>query len=556
MDDGHDATGIDPSVVLGVEGASKQYVRIRALDDVTVHLHRGESLALIGANGAGKSTLVRILTGATEPDGGTVIVDGARHRLRSVRDARLKGIGFVPQELGVAPDLTLAENLLAGGWQSSSGMVRTKPSLEAVQAVAKRVGLTASPRQLARNLSPGERRLAMIARSLIVHPRTLILDEPTAALADKEADRIVSVLRELHGEGISIIYISHRLAEIERLCDTVVVLRDGRVVMEAPATAESVARSVVVGMAGGAHRPTTAEATAPAQAAGPAAPAEPAELRKSEAAAEPLKAAGSQPAPSPADAVGRHSGASDEALRCTGLRNQVLRDVSFDVRVGEIVGLAGLLGAGRTEILRAIAGADPLAAGELRVFGETVSFKSTTKATAKGVALIPEDRRNQGGLLGLSIRENLVLPAIPARRWGWLNRSLERTLTDEAIRQFGIKCPSPDALLQTLSGGNQQKVILARWIMSGARLLLLDEPTAGIDVVAKQEIMALITTVVREGRAAVLVSSELAELREYCDRIFVVRNGRIQQVCDRGVPLEELARMCGERSVVGSAMST
>jgi len=529
MDDGHDTTGIDPSVVLGVEGVSKQYVRIRALDDVTVHLHRGESLALIGANGAGKSTLVRILTGATEPDGGTVIVDGARHRLRSVREARLKGIGFVPQELGVAPDLTIAENLLAGGWHSSSGMVRTKPSLEAVQSVAKRVGLTASPRQLARNLSPGERRLAMIARSLIVHPRTLILDEPTAALADKEADRIVSVLRELHGEGISIIYISHRLAEIERLCDTVVVLRDGRVVMEAPATAESVARSVVVGMAGAAQRSAAAGQPAAAIADGPSAPP---------------------------DAAGRSGAASGEALRCTGLRNQVLRDVSFDVRVGEIVGLAGLLGAGRTEILRAIAGADPLAAGELRVFGETVSFKSTTRATAKGVALIPEDRRNQGGLLGLSIRENLVLPAIPARRWGWLNRSLERTITDEAIRRFGIKCPSPDALLQTLSGGNQQKVILARWIMSGARLLLLDEPTAGIDVVAKQEIMALITTVVRDGRAAVLVSSELAELREYCDRIFVVRAGRIQQVCDRGVSLEELARLCGERSVVGSAMST
>jgi ABC-type sugar transport system ATPase subunit len=545
MDDGHDTAGIDPSVVLGVEGVSKQYVRIRALDDVTVHLHRGEALALIGANGAGKSTLVRILTGATEPDGGTVIIDGARHRLRSVRDARLKGIGFVPQELGVAPDLTLAENLLAGGWQSWSGMVRTKPSLEAVQSVAKRVGLTASPRQLARNLSPGERRLAMIARSLMVHPRTLILDEPTAALADKEADRIVSVLRELHGVGISIVYISHRLAEIERLCDTVVVLRDGRVVMDAPATAESVARSVVVGMAGGANRPTTAEAEAPAPATAPGA-----------SAGAPVGAAAPQPAPPPAEVVGRRSDAPGEALRCTGLRNQALRDVSFDVRVGEIVGLAGLLGAGRTEILRAIAGADPLAAGELRVFGEPVSFKSTTKATAKGVALIPEDRRNQGGLLGLSIRENLVLPAIPARRGGWLNRPLERTLTDEAVRQFGIKCPSPDALLQTLSGGNQQKVILARWIMSGARLLLLDEPTAGIDVVAKQEIMALITTVVREGRAAVLVSSELAELREYCDRIFVVRNGRIQQVCDRGVPLEELARMCGEQSVVGSAMST
>jgi ribose transport system ATP-binding protein len=519
----------DREVVLGVRDVSKNFASIRALDNASMSLHRGEALALIGANGAGKSTLVRILTGATEPDTGSVVVDGQVQRLRSVREARQRGIGFVPQEL--------AENLLAGGWQHARGLVRTKPSIAEVTAATQRVGLAARPGQLVSQLSPGERRLAMIARALVMHPRTLILDEPTAALADREADRVLTVLRELRGEGISIIFISHRMAEIERLCDTVVVLRDGRVVMEAPATAESVARSVAVGMAGGAAHLLLESAGLPSTVATETVPDE--TVPDETVTAETVTAE-----------TGIASGQNGVALRCRDLRNRALGGVTFEVRTGEIVGLAGLLGSGRTEILRALAGADELAEGEIEVYGQAMSFRSPAHAIAAGVVLIPEDRRNEGGLLSLSIRENLVLPAIPAWRGGWLRRSAERRLAAEAVRIFGIKCSSPEAQLLTLSGGNQQKVILARWLLTGARVLLLDEPTAGIDVVAKGELMSLVTAVVRQGRAAVMVSSELAELCEYCDRIYVVRNGAIRAVAERGISVAELARLCGERSVV------
>jgi ABC-type sugar transport system ATPase subunit len=507
---GEEQVAIDASIVLGVRNVAKRYGTIRALDRVTVFVHRGESLALLGANGAGKSTLVRVFTGAITPDSGEVIVDGKVEPLRSVRAARQHGIGYVPQELTVAPDLTVAENVLAGGWQHRRGFVLARSSRAAVHQACTRIGLDIPPSTLVGRLGQAERRLVMIARALVMNPKTMILDEPTAALADREADRIVSVLTELRTGGMSLVYISHRMGEIARTCDAVVVLRDGRVVMRANASPESVRRAVAVGFAG---------ANAPEHGA---------------------------------QATAATSGRQDRALVCSGLRNRALNGVSFEVGVGEIVGLAGLLGSGRTEILRAVAGADPVSAGAIEVFGQRRRFRSPTQAIAAGVTLLPEDRRNQGALLGLTIRENLVMPAIPSTR-GWLRLRAERRVAEEAVARFGIKCESPDALLQTLSGGNQQKVILARWLVTGARVLLLDEPTAGIDVVAKREIMSLVTDVVREGRAAVIVSSELAELCEVCDRIYVVRNGAIHEEVDGQVSLAELARLCGEPTRVSAA---
>jgi ABC-type sugar transport system ATPase subunit len=502
-----DEGAIDASIVLGVRNVSKRYGTIRALDAVTVSVHRGESLALLGANGAGKSTLVRVLTGAITPDTGEVIVDGRIERLPSVRATRRHGIAYVPQELTVAPDLTVAENVLAGGWDHRAGVIRRRASRARVERACEQIGLNVSPGTLVARLGPAERRLVMIARALVMVPNTMILDEPTAALADREAERIVSVLSELGRRGMSLVYISHRMGEIARICGSVVVLRDGHVVMEAPASPESVRRAVEVGFAGG------------------------------------TDSAPDSPHESPAEPAGE---VPQTALRCSGLRNRALNGASFDVSVGEIVGLAGLLGSGRTEILRAAAGADPITAGEIEVLGRPMHFRSPAQAIAAGVALLPEDRRNQGALLGLTIRENLVMPAIPATRGGWLRRRAERRLAEETVARFGIKCESPEALLQTLSGGNQQKVILARWLVTGARVLLLDEPTAGIDVVAKREIMSLVTDVVREGRAAIIVSSELAELCEFCDRIYVVRNGAVRDVVDGTISVGELAQLCGE----------
>lgn len=503
---------VDDSVVLGVRGAHKRYAGVQALDGVTAMVHRGESLALLGANGAGKSTLVKILTGAVRPDRGDVVVDGRVHRMSSPREARSHGIGFVPQELGIVEDLTVAENVLAGGWQHRGPFVQVESSLRSVVEVCERVGLDVSPDTPLRRLSPAAQRLVMICRSLVVHPSTLILDEPTAALADREADRMVEVLNQLRAEGLSLVYISHRMAEISRLCDTVLVLRNGRVVMEGPASPESVERAVEVGISSN-HEPMTVSAASMA-------PPPVVDIRTS-----PI------------------------ALRCTDLHNHVLKGVDLQVHEGEIVGLAGLLGSGRTEILRAIAGADRLSSGMIEVFGSEIAPRSPAEAIHHGIGLIPEDRRNQGGLLSLSIRENLVLPAIPSRG-GWLRRTDERTLAADAVERFGIMCGSPEDALHTLSGGNQQKVILARWLLLNTRLLLLDEPTAGIDVVAKHELMGLVRSVIGEGRAALMVSSELDELCEYCDRIYIVHNGRIRAEVDGSVSVSELVRICGERSAI------
>lgn len=508
------SVGDDRSVVLGVRNASKTFGRIRALDGVSVAVHEGESIALIGANGAGKSTLVRVLTGAVQPDEGDLIVNGEVERLRTVRDARRVGIGYVPQELAVAEDLTIAENVLAGGWDQRVGFVASRRGISEVAKVCRRIGLDARPGTTVARLSPAEKRLVMIARSLIVEPRILILDEPTAALAEREAGRIVEVLNALRREAISIVYISHRMEEISRVCDSVVVMRDGRVVMRDRATPENVDRAVTVGMAGAVHHEEDV-----------------------------------------VDARHRENDGHEGvvALECIDLSTRLLNEVSFTVHRGEIVGFAGILGSGRTEILRAISGADRPESGRLAVGGrEMKPFRSPADAIAQGIALLPEDRRNQGGLLGLSIRENLSLPRIPSKA-GWLRARRERQMAAEAIKRYGIKASSADAPLQTLSGGNQQKVILARWLLTGIDVLLLDEPTAGIDVVAKAELMDLVRSVVREGRAAVVVSSELEELCEYCDRIYIVRHGVIRGCVDGDIEPAELARLCGEHTLVSAS---
>ena len=499
---------------LGAVSISKRYGRTQALDNVSLTIGRGESIALIGANGAGKSTLVRMFTGAAVPDSGTVVVDGAELQLSSVRLARHHGIGYVPQELNVAPDLTIAENVLSGGWQSRFGLVSGRSSTKIARRACERVGLDLPMKTIASRLSPAECRLVMIARGLVMSPTTLVLDEPTAALAAAEADRLVSVLNQLRSEGQTLVYISHRMEEITRLCDSLAVLRDGKLLMRAAATTDTVAEAVEIGVAGGQGVPHVPATTASA----------------------PSRAAVRAP-----------------ALRVDRVTNRTLHDVSIEVGEGEVVGLAGLLGSGRTELMRAIAGADRISAGSFEIFGKPGNWKSPTAAIAAGVALLPEDRRNQGGLLSLSVRDNLMLPSLPSFRGGWVRTGKENRTALETIERFGVKCSSPDALLATLSGGNQQKVILARWLLNGARLLLLDEPTAGIDVVAKAEIMGLVRTAVDDGRAAVMASSELSEMCGYCDRIYVMRNGAITAVVDGDITPSALARLCGERAATSPA---
>ena len=503
------APGADLSgVVLGVRDIVKVFGQTVALDGVSMDVRHGESMALLGANGAGKSSLVRILSGAVNPDEGEVVIDGHVVVLKGVHDARARGIGFVPQELTVAPDLTVAENVLAAGWPSRQGLVQRREGSETAVAACARVGLAVHPDQLVGDLGPAERRLLMIARGLLAEPRILILDEPTAALGEREAERMVEVLTLLREQELSMIYISHRMEEISRLCDSVTVLRNGKVVMRDQATETTVRRAVEVGMASSHHQDEGVDASKRAQSVA----------------------------------------TSGSALRCRDLRNGVLRGVSVEVQRGQIVGVAGLLGSGRSELLRALAGADPVDSGDIDVLGKPLRAHSPREAIAAGVALIPEDRRNQGGLPALTVQENLVMPAIPARG-GWLRRREERRIAVAAIERFGIRCPSPDVPLRTLSGGNQQKVILARWLLTEPAVLLLDEPTAGIDVVAKGELLDLVRAAVSGGSAAIVVSSELDELTDLCDRIYVLRDGEVRHVVDGSTSVSELARLCGESRV-------
>jgi len=328
------------------------------------------------------------------------------------------------------------------------------------------------------------------------------------------------------------------MGEISETCDTIVVMRDGKVLLSDVATPESVQNAVAIGIAGSGYEAQAAAIVEVGVGAGTE------EGSGGEVEAELLGF-------TPETAAPEHLADGEVALRVTGLANRTISDVNFEVRQGEIVGLAGLLGSGRSEILRAIAGADKIIDGTVEVFGTTVQAKSPADAIRAGVALLPEDRRNQGGLLSLSIADNLVLPDIPSR-FGMVRRKDEHDRAREAISRFGIKCSGPDAPLSSLSGGNQQKVVLGRWLLLGAKVLLLDEPTAGIDVIAKGELMNLVRAEVNDGRAAVMVSSEMAELCEYCDRIYIVHAGTITGVVPGDVALADLARLCGERSTVTS----
>jgi ABC-type sugar transport system ATPase subunit len=497
-------------IALGVRGAIKSYGGVRALAGVDLMIRRGESVAVLGANGAGKSTVVRVLTGAVHPDEGEVIIDGRRVHLHGVRDARRLGVGYVPQELAVVEDLTIAENMLTAGWRRRGLFVDHRRGLADVGEICERIGLAHAPTEVVRHLNGAEQRLVMIGRSLIARPTTLILDEPTAALAEREAERVVHVLNELRGDQISLVYISHRMSEIARLTDRVVVLRNGLVVMEGVSDADTVARAVTIGMAGGENDLANSDQS---------------ESRQRMRAAD---------------------GRNDVVLACRSVTTHAVRDISMEVHRGEIVGLAGLLGSGRTEILRALAGADRVSSGVIERNGVPVTFKGPRDAIDQGIALLPEDRRNEGGLLSLSVSENLVIPDIPSNRFGWLRRKQERQVTTEAVRRYGIKCSSVGTPMHTLSGGNQQKVILGRWMLNGVDVLLLDEPTAGIDVVAKRELMMLVRATVEKGAAAVMVSSELEDLTEYCDRIYVLRDGTIGEEVAGDIDISDLAHRCDQ----------
>lgn len=469
-----------------MSGIRKAFPGVQALDSVDLDVQPGEVHVLLGENGAGKSTLMQILAGACPRDEGALELDGRVVSIGSPRDARALRIAVIQQELQLVPELSVAENVLLGRLPHRFGVVdRVALTRQAATALAP-LDAGIDVRQRAGALRLGAQQLVEIARALSTDAQLLVLDEPTSALTDRETTRLFAVLRSLTARGVSVIYISHRLDEIFTVGHRVTVLRDGRSVATMR-LAETDRRTLIRAMTDREVTETTSRPLAPSN---------------------PPRA---------------------ERLAVRGLSTRgMLHDVSLHVHAGEIVGVAGLLGAGRTEVARAIFGLDPIRAGTIAIDGRPLARHTPRDAIASGLGFVTEDRKREGLLLDRSLQENIALPVLRSlSRWGVMRRSAERSLATGFIDALRIRTPTVRQPVRSLSGGNQQKVVLAKWLATGARVLLLDEPTRGVDVGAKAEMHALIRRLASQGVAILLLSSDLPELLALANRTYVMRDGRV-----------------------------
>jgi ABC-type sugar transport system ATPase subunit len=489
--------------VVAVRGLVKTFPGVVALDGVDAQIRAGEVLGLVGKNGAGKSSLIKILAGVERADAGEILVGGEPipHRYGPHVAHRL-GLAFVHQELGNFPSLTVADNVALGGElpRHAGLFVRTRQLRRRVAGVLDDLEAEIDPDAHVADLTSVEQRLVMIARGLYHQARVLVLDEPTASLTIEEIDHLHAVVRKLRERGHSVVYVSHRLNEIITLTDRIVVMQDGRVVLEQPTQAVSEA-ALVEAIAGG--------------------------------------RAGARPAPPSS----RPERARTPLLRVSGLaRPPLVRDVSFEVHEGEILGLVGLVGSGRTEVARMLFGADRPAAGTIELEGRRLRLRTPVDAVRRGIALLPEDRRHEGLVLDFSLRENVTLGSLRrhAVRWSPFPRRLsERRVAQEMVERLAIATPGIEQQARRLSGGNQQKVVLAKWLQCGGRLLIFDEPTQGIDVGAKEEIFALIRELADAGRAVIVILSEFSECERLCTRVVALREGIVSGTLEGSEITEE-----------------
>jgi rhamnose transport system ATP-binding protein len=462
----------------------KSFRAVQALRGVTVSVAAGEAHAIVGENGAGKSTLLRILAGSIAPDHGELRLDGERLRLHAPRDALSRGIGVVHQEMLAFPNLSVAANVFAGRELTGpGGRLRERAMREKTRDLLARLHLDVSPDARMESLPTAQRQLVQVARALVFECRILALDEPTTSLTDAETDHLFAILEDLRHRGLTLLYVSHRLPEVFRLCDRITVLRDGGHVGTFP-RAEVATADVVRAMVGRDLPPREAEARPPASA--------------------PLL-----------------------ALR-NWTRRPCFQGISLSLGAGEVVGLFGLVGSGRSELLETLVGLHAADEGVLELGGRAVRFGSPRRAARAGLVLVPEERQRQGLLFNLGLADNLALPRAVADGDVVLRRDRERRSGEGLLAQWRIKASSLDATPDTLSGGNQQKVVLARWLATRPRVLLLDEPTKGVDVGAKYEIHGVVRRVAAEGAACLVVSSDLPEVLALADRILVMREGRLQ----------------------------
>jgi rhamnose transport system ATP-binding protein len=486
------------SDLLEVRAVSKHFGGVHAVVDASVTLAADSVHGLVGENGAGKSTLAKIISGVYAPDQGEVLVAGSAVSFHSPRDALSHGIATIAQEIALVPRATVAENVLLGIEPNAAGILRGRDLRRRFEELNERTGFRLSANTRVGTLRTAEQQKVEIMRAIARDAQLIVMDEPTAALTRNESARLLEIVRQLAGSGTSVLLISHYLDEVLDVCDTVTVMRDGHIVRTAP-SAEETPASLVAAMVG---REVSLE--------------------------YPAKVMPPEDAPT--------------VLAVRGLRRAgVLEDISFEVRAGEIVGLAGLVGSGRTEVARAIFGADPIDAGTIVLDGREVRIRGPRQSARYGITMLPESRKEQGLVMMRSVRENVTLPTLrDFSTGGVISRRRERVRTGELARDLAIRAPSIDVPVSTLSGGNQQKTLFAKWLVRTPRILIADEPTRGVDVGAKRQIHELILGLAEQGMAVLLISSELEEVLGLAHRVLVMKRGRIVAEYDKEATMEQV----------------
>lgn len=484
-----------------MRGVSKTFPGVKALDKVDLQVYPGEVVALVGENGAGKSTLMKILSGIHRMDEGEILLEGKPADIRNPLDSQKAGISIIYQELNLLNNLNISENIFIGREpQKKSGLVDKKRAHKEARALLDEVKLAADTQTLVGKLSTAQKQMVEVAKALSFQTKLIIMDEPTSSLTQTETQTLFDIVRRLKARGVSVVFITHRLVEIFQITDRVAVMRDGQMIasMKTDETSEEEIINAMVGREIGTLY------------------------------------------------VQEDTPTGDIALEVKDLSTKAgLKDISFHVRSGEILGFAGLVGAGRSEVMRAVFGIDPRQSGTIHVKGREVTIHSTSEALACGLGFVPEDRKEQALILDMTVKKNMSLAALDRVSRGWfINKLRESALADKFVRMLKIRTPSIEQKIKNLSGGNQQKVVIGKWMANEPAILILDEPTRGIDVGAKKEIHRLMVDLKRQGVAIVLISSELPEVIGMSDRIIVMHEGRIKgELKHRNITQEEIMQI-------------
>ncbi len=472
---------MDNDYILNIKGITKEFPGVKALDNVSIQVERGTIHGLVGENGAGKSTLIKILAGIYQPNAGEVILDGKTHHFLAPVEARRAGISVVHQEIKLAETLSVAENMFLGNLMMNGKLVDWKGMRARSKEIVAELGMDIDVNEQVSNLTVAKKQVVEIMHAINNNSKVLIMDEPSAVLTDRELTVMFRIVKQLREKGITIIYISHRLEEVFELCDNVSVLRDGQHIQTMPV--EALTKQDLINMMVGREM--------------------------------------GQEYPKEVGTLG------DTILEVRNLNAGILKDISFSVRSGEVFGISGLVGAGRTELARAILGIDKIESGEIYVRGRQVHYHTFADAIKDGLGLIPEDRKLQGLVQIMTVKKNTTLVNLKrVIQNGVIREELEDKYSKDYVQKLHVVTPNIETEVQYLSGGNQQKVVIAKWLFQESEILFLDEPTRGIDVGAKAEIYRLINQLVQAGKTVIMISSEMPELLGMCDRILIMHEGR------------------------------